>query len=158
MFVQGACENLTYEELSESFPRELAMRDHEKLTYRYPQGESYLDVMRRVVPVLEQLECETNVLTISHQAVLRCVLAYFLETPPEEVPYLHVPLHTIIKVTLQGYNYNMETVKMPVDCVDTNRAKPLNCSEGRSREEALLTLPAHYESVASLSGTVAYCT
>jgi 6-phosphofructo-2-kinase/fructose-2,6-biphosphatase len=153
----GECENLTYEELSERFPRELALRDHEKLKYRYPQGESYVDVMRRVVPVLNQLECETNVLTVSHQAVLRCILAYFLETPIEEVPYIHVPLHTIIKITLQGYSYNMETIKMPIECVDTNRAKPINCSERRTRDEALLTLPAHYDSVASLNG-LAYCT
>ncbi|XP_060521655.1 6-phosphofructo-2-kinase/fructose-2,6-bisphosphatase-like [Cylas formicarius] len=147
----GDCEGLSYEELQERFPRELALRDREKLKYRYPQGESYLDVMARLVPVLTQMECETNILTISHQAVLRCVLAYFLETPPDEIPYMHVPLHTIIKITLQGYNYNMETIKMPIECVDTNRAKPLNCSENRTAEEALLTLPAHFDSMASLN-------
>ncbi|CAG9773856.1 unnamed protein product [Ceutorhynchus assimilis] len=154
----GDCENLSYEELQDRFPRELALRDREKLKYRYPQGESYIDVMQRLVPVLTQLECETNVLTISHQAVLRCVLGYFLETDPEEIPYIHVPLHTIIKITLQGYNYNMETVKMPVDCVDTTRAKPVNCSENRTAEDALLTLPAHFESVACLNNTLASCT
>ncbi|CAH1116028.1 unnamed protein product [Phaedon cochleariae] len=146
----GECECLSYEELQDRFPKELALRDREKLKYRYPQGESYLDVMNRLVPVLTQLECETNVLTISHQAVLRCVLGYFLDTPHEEIPYVHVPLHTIIKLTLQGYNYNMETVKMPVDCVDTNRAKPSNCSEDRSADDALFTLPKHYDSLAGL--------
>nr|XP_023019918.1 6-phosphofructo-2-kinase/fructose-2,6-bisphosphatase-like [Leptinotarsa decemlineata] len=146
----GDCESLSYEELQEHFPKELALRDREKLKYRYPQGESYIDVMNRLVPVLTQLECETNVLTVSHQAVLRCVLGYFLETPPEEIPYIHVPLHTIIKLTLQGFTYNMETVKMPIDCVDTNRAKPINCSETRSAADALLTLPAHYDSISSL--------
>ncbi|KAF7286827.1 hypothetical protein GWI33_003884 [Rhynchophorus ferrugineus] len=154
----GECENLSYEELQERFPKELALRDREKLKYRYPQGESYVDVMQRLVPVLTQLECETNVLTISHQAVLRCVLGYFLEIPPDETPYVHVPLHTIIKITLQGYNYNMETIKMPIECVNTTRAKPLNCSEDRSAEEALLTLPAHFESVTSLNSTLTTCT
>ncbi|KAK9883171.1 hypothetical protein WA026_001370 [Henosepilachna vigintioctopunctata] len=150
----GDCESLTYEELQELFPRELALRDHEKLKYRYPQGESYLDVMKRLIPILSQLETETNVLVVSHQAVLRCILAYFFETPMEEVPYMHVPLHTIIKVTLQGYNYNMETVKMPIDCVDTNRAKPKNCSENRSAEDALITVPAHFENVNQLTRTL----
>lgn len=147
----GECEGLSYEELQERYPRELALRDREKLKYRYPQGESYIDVMNRLVPVLAQLECETNILTVSHQAVLRCILGYFLETPPEEIPYIHVPLHTIIKLTLQGYNYNMETIKMPIECVDTNRAKPLNCSEDRSVEDALLTLPAHLDSITHLN-------
>ncbi|KAJ8981756.1 hypothetical protein NQ317_004936 [Molorchus minor] len=146
----GECESLSYEELLEHFPKELALRDREKLKYRYPQGESYEDVIRRLTPILIQLECETNVLTISHQAVLRCVLGYFLETPPEEIPYVHVPLHTIIKLTLQGYNYNMETIKMPIECVDTNRARPLNCGENRSAEDVLKTIPAHYDSVGQL--------
>ncbi|KAH1016688.1 hypothetical protein HUJ04_007869 [Dendroctonus ponderosae] len=154
----GECENLSYEELQELFPKELALRDKEKLKYRYPQGESYVDVMQRLVPVLNQLECETNVLTVSHQAVLRCILGYFMETDPEEIPYMHVPLHTIIKITLQGYNYNMETIKMPIECVDTTRAKPINCSETRTTEDALLTLPAHFDSVASLASNLTTCT
>lgn len=147
----GDCENLSYEELQERFPRELALRDRDKLKYRYPQGESYMDIMCRLIPILTQLECETNVLTVSHQAVLRCILGYFLEVPTDEIPYIHVPLHTIIKITLQGYSYSMETVKMPIECVDTNRAKPLNCSENRTKEEALITLPAHFESMANLT-------
>lgn len=113
--------------------------------------------MQRLVPVLKQLECETNVLTISHQAVLRCILGYFLETPFDEIPYFHVPLHTIIKVTLKGYNYTMETVKMPIECVDTNRAKPTNCSVNRSSEDALLTVPAHLDSLSNLN-TLTPCT
>lgn len=150
-YLQGECESLSYEELAEHFPKELALRDSEKLRYRYPQGESYIDVIKRLVPVLTQLECETNVLTVSHQAVLRCVLGYFLETPMEEVPYVHVPLHTIIKLTLHGHSYSMETVKMPIECVDTNRPKPTNCSITRSAEDALLTVPAHFDSVSNLN-------
>ena len=34
-------EGLTYEEISERFPEEFAARDSNKLTYRYPTGESY---------------------------------------------------------------------------------------------------------------------
>lgn len=127
------------------------MRDHEKLKYRYPHGESYIDVIQRLIPILTQLECENNVLTVSHQAILRCVLGYFLETPLEEIPYLHVPLHTIIKVTLHGYTYTMETIKMPIECVDTNRAKPANCAVGRNVDDALLTLPAHFNSLAAIN-------
>lgn len=148
---QGECEGLTYEELATHFPRDFALRDHEKLKYRYPQGESYMDVIQRIIPVLMQLECETNVLTVSHQAILRCILGYFLDTPLEEIPYVHVPLHTIIKLTLHGHSYTMETVKMPIECVDTTRKKPANCAVGRNVEDALLTLPAHFNSLASIT-------
>lgn len=108
-------------------------------------------MMQRITPVLLQLECETNVLTVSHQAILRCVLGYFLDTPLDEIPYLHVPLHTIIKLTLHGYGYTMETVKMPIECVDTNRKKPANCAVNRDVNDALLTLPAHFTSLASIA-------
>ncbi|KAL3273128.1 hypothetical protein HHI36_014582 [Cryptolaemus montrouzieri] len=153
-FSRGECESLTYEELQDLFPRELALRDHEKLKYRYPQGESYIDVMNRLVPVLMQLETETNVLVVSHQAVLRCILAYFLETPLQDIPYMNVPLHTIIKVNLQGFSYNLETIKMPIECVDTNRAKPTNCSETRTAEDALKTVPAHFDNINQLVCTL----
>lgn len=53
----------------------------------------------------------------------------------------------------------METIKMPIDCVDTTRAKPVNCSEDRSAEDALLTLPAHFDSMTSLvNSNMATCT
>lgn len=54
------------------------------------------------------------------------------------------------QVTLWGFNYNIETIKMPIDCVDTNRPKPTDCSLNRSAEEALKTVPAHFEDVKEL--------
>jgi broad specificity phosphatase PhoE len=44
-----------------------------------------------------------NVVLIGHQAVLRCILAYFLEKPLSELPYVKVPLHTIMKLTPVAY-------------------------------------------------------
>lgn len=61
------------------FPQEFAWRDQDKLQYRYPWGESYIDIMTRLKPVLLELEGDIdNLLIISHQAVLRCLLGYFL--------------------------------------------------------------------------------
>lgn len=61
------------------FPQEFAWRDQDKLQYRYPWGESYIDIMTRLKPVLLELEGDIdNTLIISHQAVLRCLLGYFL--------------------------------------------------------------------------------
>lgn len=105
--------------------------------------------MHRVEPVLLQLESENNVLVVSHQAVLRCILGYFLETPPDQLPYVKVPLHTVIKLSLEGYRYVMETVQMPIECVDTNRPRPMNCSVDRTAEDALKTVPAHFDTLTS---------
>lgn len=43
--------------------------------------------MTRLRPVLTLLESETNVLVVSHQAVLRCVLGYFLDVPKGKLFY-----------------------------------------------------------------------
>ena len=37
--------------------------------------------MARVEPVIMELERQENVLVIAHQAVVRCLLAYFLDKP-----------------------------------------------------------------------------
>lgn len=81
----GICEGLTYEEIQERFPTEFAWRDQDKLKYRYPHGESYLDLLQRVDGVVQALLLNTEVLVVSHQAVLRCVMAYFKGSKPGEI-------------------------------------------------------------------------
>ena len=46
----GMCDGLTYAEIKEQFPEVAEGRSIDKLRYRYPQGESYEDVIRRVEP------------------------------------------------------------------------------------------------------------
>ncbi|XP_020297034.1 6-phosphofructo-2-kinase/fructose-2,6-bisphosphatase-like isoform X2 [Pseudomyrmex gracilis] len=141
----GVCEGLSYEEMQEHYPQEFAWRDQDKLRYRYPWGESYIDAMHRVEPVIAELQRSNNVLVVSHQAVLRCIIGFFLDKKPEELPYMEVPLHTIICITSQGYNYKLEFFKLPIECVNTTRVKPKNCSGDRTAADALITVPAHFD-------------
>ena len=95
----GVCDGLTYEEVQEKFPDEYKARDVDKLRYRYPRGESYVDVINRLEPVIFELERQTEpLLIIGHQAVLRCLYAYFFDLPVDEIPYLSIPLHTLIRL------------------------------------------------------------
>lgn len=49
-------------------------------------GESYLDVIQRLEPVISELEREReSVVIVSHQAVLRALYGYFLGVPPDQV-------------------------------------------------------------------------
>ncbi|KAJ8714940.1 hypothetical protein PYW08_004921 [Mythimna loreyi] len=145
----GICEGLTYEEMQERFPQEFAWRDQDKLRYRYPWGESYIDIMTRLRPALSALEDEHNVVVVGHQAVLRCMLGYFLDAKLDELPYMNVPLHTIVKLTSYGYKYKVEMIKLPVECVDTHRQQPKNCSINRTTADALVTVPSHYDTLPS---------
>jgi 6-phosphofructo-2-kinase/fructose-2,6-biphosphatase 2 len=47
-----------------------------------------------------------------------------MEVDEDELPYLEVPLHTVMKLEPRAYGCQVEMVKLPVDCVDTHRAKP----------------------------------
>ncbi|XP_050725518.1 6-phosphofructo-2-kinase/fructose-2,6-bisphosphatase-like isoform X3 [Eriocheir sinensis] len=80
----GICEEMTYTEIKEKFPEDFAARDQNKFSFRYTRGESYEDLVARLEPVIMELERQGNVLLIAHQAVLRCLLAYFLDEPSGE--------------------------------------------------------------------------
>jgi len=87
----GVCDGFTYDEIAEQMPDEFAARAADKLKYRYPHGESYVDVITRLEPVLFELERQKSpVLVVSHQAVLRCIYSYFSGVDNEEIPFLQV--------------------------------------------------------------------
>ncbi|GFP80598.1 6-phosphofructo-2-kinase/fructose-2 6-bisphosphatase [Phtheirospermum japonicum] len=82
------------------FPK-VVSRKKDKLRYRYPRGESYLDVIQRLEPVIIELERQrAPVVVISHQAVLRALYAYFADRPLKEIPHIEMPLHTIIEIQM----------------------------------------------------------
>ncbi|KAG5387466.1 hypothetical protein IGI04_038936 [Brassica rapa subsp. trilocularis] len=97
----GVCDGMTYEEIKKNMPEEYESRLKDKLRYRYPRGESYLDVIQRLEPVIIELERQrAPVVVISHQAVLRALYAYFADRPLKEIPQIEMPLHTIIEIQM----------------------------------------------------------
>ncbi|KAK5846958.1 hypothetical protein PVK06_003259 [Gossypium arboreum] len=87
----GVCDGMTYEEIKKNMPEEYESRKKDKLRYRYPRGESYLDVIQRLEPVIIELERQrAPVVVISHQAVLRALYAYFADRPLKEIPHIEV--------------------------------------------------------------------
>ncbi|XP_003982212.1 6-phosphofructo-2-kinase/fructose-2,6-bisphosphatase 4 isoform X2 [Panthera pardus] len=139
----GVCEEMTYEEIQDHYPLEFALRDQDKYRYRYPKGESYEDLVQRLEPVIMELERQENVLVICHQAVMRCLLAYFLDKAAEQLPYLKCPLHTVLKLTPVAYGCKVESIFLNVMAVNTHRDRPQNVDISRPPEEALVTVPAH---------------
>ncbi|XP_049995563.1 6-phosphofructo-2-kinase/fructose-2,6-bisphosphatase 4 isoform X5 [Alexandromys fortis] len=104
---------------------------------------SYEDLVQRLEPVIMELERQENVLVICHQAVMRCLLAYFLDKAAEELPYLKCPLHTVLKLTPVAYGCKVESIFLNVAAVNTHRDRPQNVDISRPSEEALVTVPAH---------------
>eukprot|EP00731_Ephydatia_muelleri_P001106 Em0001g1106a len=77
------------------------------------------------------------------KAVMRCILAYFLDKDIKELPYLKVPLHTVMKLTPVAYGCILEEFQIPVPCVDTHRLQPEFVNISRSDSDALKTVPDH---------------
>ena len=141
--LSGDFDGMTYEEIADSYPIEFAERDQDKLRYRYPGGESYVDVCKRLCEVLPIMNKSNNLLVVSHQAVVRCIYAYLMKLPIEELPYVKIPLHTVMKVTFSNGRNIIQKTKLNVECVDTHREKPSNCSSERNYRDAIQTVPKH---------------
>ena len=42
----------------------------------------------------------------------------------EDLPYIEVPLHRVMKITPKAYGANMEVITLGPDAVNTHRTKP----------------------------------
>jgi broad specificity phosphatase PhoE len=127
----GVFDGLSYERIQEQYPKEAAARKANKLNYRYPRGESYMDVISRLEPVIFELERQEGpVLIVAHQAVLRCLYSYYLDLPQEGVPYLSVPLHTLIRLEPETFGCKEKRLKFTLQ-----QDNPLNV-RGRTMSDA----------------------
>ncbi|KAJ1958786.1 6-phosphofructo-2-kinase [Dipsacomyces acuminosporus] len=91
----GKCEGMTYEEIAKEYPEEYEARQLDKFHYRYPGigGESYADVVLRLQQVIVELErIRHSVLIVTHRAMARTLLAYFMDIPTTHMPDMELPL------------------------------------------------------------------
>ncbi|KZV80731.1 bifunctional 6-phosphofructo-2-kinase/fructose-2,6-bisphosphate 2-phosphatase [Exidia glandulosa HHB12029] len=128
----------------EQYPDDYANRDDDKFNYRYRGGESYRDVVTRLEPVIMELERQENIMIIGHQAILRCLYAYFHNLPQADLPYIKIPLHTVIKLTPKAYGCDEERYPLPIGAVDTHRPKPKTPANSSAIELPISTSARDY--------------
>nr|XP_058946442.1 6-phosphofructo-2-kinase/fructose-2,6-bisphosphatase 1-like isoform X2 [Pocillopora verrucosa] len=104
----GIYDGMTLDEIKKMDPEEHKVIEEHPFNYRYPRGESYSDVCARLEPVIMELERQSNVLVICHEAILQCLMAYFLDHSSGELPNLHIPFHTVFKLTPIAYGCRVE--------------------------------------------------
>lgn len=119
----GECDGMTYEEIEKEFPDDFKARDDNKYEYRYRGGELYRDIVIRLEPIIMELERQENILIITHQAVLRCLYAYFMNVPQEELPWMLIPLHTLIKLEPRAYLTLVSRIKADIPAVSTYKER-----------------------------------
>ncbi len=100
---------MTYEEIEEKYPKDFEYRSKDKLRYRYVRGESYIDLINRIKPIIYELERRKGpVLVIGHQATIRCLYGYYAGAPINTIPILDIPLNCLIKINPEIYGINEE--------------------------------------------------
>ncbi|KAK9436705.1 fructose-2,6-bisphosphatase [Metarhizium brunneum] len=133
----GVCDGLTYQEIKDRFPEDFAARDEDKYNYRYRGGESYRDVVIRLEPIIMELERSEDILIVTHQAVLRCIYAYFMKKDQAKSPWMNVPLHTLIKLTPRAYGTEEVRYEANIPAVSTWRGKGSTAKHENPTPESL---------------------
>lgn len=101
----GSCDGMTYEEIEQTFPQEWERRNVDKLAYRYPRGESYLDVIARLEPIIIEMERhQENLLIVAHQGILRIIYAFYMGLSRSEAPYVSIPLNCVVELVPAAYD------------------------------------------------------
>ncbi len=115
----GACDGMTYEEIEEKFPDEWELRSIDKLAYRYPRGESYLDVIARLEPIIIEMERHQEPLVIiGHQGILRIIYAFYMGLSRPDAPYVSIPLNTVIELVPAAYTCKESVRSFSFVCVN----------------------------------------
>lgn len=84
----GIFEGATYEELKKEYPKQLAQWNEEFSTYNIPEGESFLDVRRRIEAFLGDIPSgedsrKERMLIAAHKGTLGHLMAAMLKLPLE---------------------------------------------------------------------------
>ena len=67
-----------------------------------------------------------SVLVIGHQAILRCISGYFFNVELQNLPYIPVPLHLLIKLAPDNYTFREEYVRI---CLETGEILSIDKAE-----------------------------
>lgn len=108
----GVFENKTYQYVKENFKDEYYKRNLDKFNYRYPEGESYFDLQKRVMLIFNELSKNSDSinLIVCHNAVLRVIYGTLLGISNERIPHIEIPLHSLFKFELINGSYKVTVI------------------------------------------------
>lgn len=89
----GSFNNITEDDFKLLHPIEYMESIENRLSYRYPglSGESYLDVISRLKPIIIEIErLKDHVLIVSHRVIIRVLLCYFMNLNKEMLTELDI--------------------------------------------------------------------
>ncbi len=88
----GVLEGTVVGELKKQQPQMHEERKEDKYLFKPPDGENYQDLQARVIPFYEQVAGqEGTYVLVTHQAVIRTLVAHVTNIPDQIFPYLDLP-------------------------------------------------------------------
>ena len=110
----GIFEDHTYDFIKENYPAEHEMRKTDKFNYRYPNGESYKDLQKRIGKIFNIIDNDFNnkkkVVLVCHNAVLRIIYGNLLNIPEEKIPHIKIKLHCLYKFEFINDHYKLTVI------------------------------------------------
>jgi len=96
----GNFDGFVLDDIKTNYPDLYLLRNNDKLTKSYPNGESYLDLYKRVSTVLDNIDTPQNgtLLIVAHHAVCRVIYSYFTHKPLSECTNIQINLHTLYEL------------------------------------------------------------
>lgn len=112
----GQWEGLSWAEVKEKFPNEYGEWYANRRYTKSPKGESYQDVIERVLPVIHKIieKNDNNVAIVTHSAVIMCIQCYLTDTPFEEMMRFKTDNTAIIELDSESFLAANKTNNMPI--------------------------------------------
>lgn len=114
----GRWEGLRKAEVKALYPGEYELRGLDLVSYRPPEGESFADLQKRVVPVYREIidSCDGDIIIVSHAGVNRVILCDLLGVPLDNlfnIKQEYACVNVINYLDKKGSNFQYEYLQQP---------------------------------------------
>ena len=94
----GDFDGMVLSDIEKYHPDQFKLRNGNKFSNKYPQGESYIDLRNRVNKILDTIKNHKKddvIVFITHKAVSRVIYSYFTKTHLRDCTNLDINLHSL---------------------------------------------------------------
>lgn len=105
----GRWEGMSFDEVKTRYPEEYQARGADLAEYRPPEGESFDDLSRRVVPAIKSLASDENdpLLIVAHLGVIRVFLCHVLDIPLKKLDRLAHDYGAFTRLSREGDEFRL---------------------------------------------------
>lgn len=107
----GICHGLSVQTIREEMPEEFSKWKEDPFSYRFPGGESILDMNKRLSDIVLEIErLQAPTIVVSHLSTIQSLIAYFTGIDRKQIPFVPVPQHSVIILTPNIYGWTQKTI------------------------------------------------